>query len=68
MGGDFESRDCSNADATGPLLPVGRMGKPEDIAALALFLASEESAFCTGSSFVADGGVMAGDLVQMSAK
>ena len=40
-------------------------GQPEDIAALALFLASDESAFCTGSSFTADGGVMAGDLVQM---
>ena len=58
----------SNADAVGAALPVGRMGKPEDIAAMALFLASDESAFCTGSSFVADGGVMAGDLVQMSAK
>ena len=58
----------SNADAVGAALPVGRMGKPEDIAAMALFLASDESAFCTGSSFVADGGVMAGDMVQMSAE
>ncbi len=58
----------SNADAVGEALPVGRMGKPEDIAAMALFLASDESAFCTGSSFVADGGVMAGDMVQMSAE
>jgi 3alpha(or 20beta)-hydroxysteroid dehydrogenase len=57
-----------DADAVGAALPVGRMGKPEDIAALALFLASDESAFCTGSSFVADGGVMAGDMVQMSAE
>jgi len=58
--------DDENAAAAGASLPVGRMGKPADIAALALFLASEESAFCTGSSFTADGGVMAGDLVQMS--
>ena len=58
----------SKPDAAGASLPVGRMGKPEDIAALALFLASDESAFCTGSSFTADGGAMSGDLVQMSAE
>jgi len=56
------------ADAAGASLPLGRMGTPEDIAALALFLASEESGFCTGSSFTADGGVMAGDMVQMSTR
>jgi 3alpha(or 20beta)-hydroxysteroid dehydrogenase len=51
--------------AIGAALPVGRIGRPDDIARLALFLACEESAFCTGSSFTADGGVMAGDLFQM---
>ncbi|MBW2422291.1 MAG: glucose 1-dehydrogenase [Deltaproteobacteria bacterium] len=56
------------ADAAGATLPVGRMGTPGDIAALALFLASDESAYCTGSCFTADGGVMAGDMVQMSAE
>ena len=60
----FASEGAS-AKAAGVSLPVGRMGTPEDIAALALFLASDESAFCTGSSFTADGGVMAGDMVQM---
>jgi 3alpha(or 20beta)-hydroxysteroid dehydrogenase len=63
----FGTQD-SLADAAGGALPVGRVGRPKEIAALALFLASEESAFCTGSSFTADGGAMAGDLVQMSAK
>ena len=58
--------ETEEADAAGASLPVGRMGTPEDIAALALFLASDESGFCTGSSFTADGGVMAGDMVQMS--
>jgi 3alpha(or 20beta)-hydroxysteroid dehydrogenase len=43
---------------------MGRIGQPEDIAKLAIFLACDESAFCTGSSFTADGGVMTGDLVQ----
>jgi 3alpha(or 20beta)-hydroxysteroid dehydrogenase len=36
-----------------------KVGRPEDIAALYLFLASDESAFCTGAEFVADGGATA---------
>lgn len=36
--------------------PIGRMGKPEEIASLALFLASDESAFITGSDYLIDGG------------
>jgi NAD(P)-dependent dehydrogenase (short-subunit alcohol dehydrogenase family) len=37
----------------------GRLGTPEEIAGLAVFLASERSRFSTGSAFVADGGAMA---------
>jgi NAD(P)-dependent dehydrogenase (short-subunit alcohol dehydrogenase family) len=37
--------------------PAGRVGKPEDIAALAVFLAGSESGFITGAEFVVDGGV-----------
>jgi meso-butanediol dehydrogenase / (S,S)-butanediol dehydrogenase / diacetyl reductase len=40
--------------------PLGRIGTPEEIAELAAFLASERGAFCTGSDFVADGGLLAG--------
>jgi 2-keto-3-deoxy-L-fuconate dehydrogenase len=36
--------------------PVGRMGRPEEIAAAALYLASDEAAFITGSTLVIDGG------------
>jgi 2-keto-3-deoxy-L-fuconate dehydrogenase len=36
--------------------PMGRIGKPEEIAALALYLASEEAAFTTGQIHVVDGG------------
>jgi NAD(P)-dependent dehydrogenase (short-subunit alcohol dehydrogenase family) len=39
--------------------PVGRLGTPEDIARVALFLASDEAAFVTGSTVAADGGMTA---------
>jgi 2-keto-3-deoxy-L-fuconate dehydrogenase len=37
--------------------PMGRLGTPEEIAALAVYLASDESGFTTGSIHVADGGM-----------
>lgn len=36
--------------------PVGRLGRPEEIAAIAVYLASDESAFATGAEFRIDGG------------
>jgi 2-keto-3-deoxy-L-fuconate dehydrogenase len=36
--------------------PMGRLAAPEEIAALVVYLASEESAFVTGQAFVIDGG------------
>lgn len=36
--------------------PIGRLGKPEEIAAIAVYLASDESAFTTGAEFRIDGG------------
>ncbi|GAC1397180.1 MAG: SDR family oxidoreductase [Ktedonobacteraceae bacterium] len=36
--------------------PIGRMGRPEEIASAALYLASDEAAFVTGSTLVIDGG------------
>ncbi|MEG3124214.1 SDR family oxidoreductase [Sphingomonas sp. GB1N7] len=36
--------------------PIGRLGKPEEIAAMALYLASDEAAFTTGAEFRVDGG------------
>ncbi|BBO33352.1 SDR family NAD(P)-dependent oxidoreductase [Lacipirellula parvula] len=37
--------------------PIGRMGRPEEIAALARFLLSDEAAFITGAAYDIDGGV-----------
>jgi NAD(P)-dependent dehydrogenase (short-subunit alcohol dehydrogenase family) len=40
--------------------PVGRMGRPEEIAATVLFLCSDEAPFCTGHALVVDGGQTSG--------
>ncbi len=37
-------------------IPVGRMGRPEDVARLALYLASDDAAYVAGASFLIDGG------------
>ena len=37
--------------------PAGRVGKPEDVAALAVFLLGKDSGFVTGANFVVDGGM-----------
>lgn len=42
------------------LVPLGRIGRPEEVAALALFLTGDDSAYITGQPFVIDGGWLAG--------
>jgi NAD(P)-dependent dehydrogenase (short-subunit alcohol dehydrogenase family) len=39
--------------------PLGRLGTPEDVAPLAVFLGSDESRYCTGGFYMADGGMLA---------
>jgi NAD(P)-dependent dehydrogenase (short-subunit alcohol dehydrogenase family) len=51
---DSESRDYSH------LWPLTKPGNPEDIAKAALYLASDDSSFVTGTSLVVDGGWLAG--------
>ena len=50
-----EGRDFANKIA-----PMGRVGQPEDVASVAVFLASDESSFVTGSAYVVDGGWTSG--------
>jgi 3alpha(or 20beta)-hydroxysteroid dehydrogenase len=40
-------------------IPLGRIAEPEDVAKLALFLASDDSAYSTGAEFIIDGGMTA---------
>lgn len=47
------------ADQVARMEPIGHLGKPEDIANAALFLASDESSFATGAPFIIDGGYVA---------
>ena len=52
---DTTGSDIGGADARQQ--PVGRVGKPEDIAALALFLCSDAAGFITGENICVDGGM-----------
>ena len=54
-GGDVEGTDW---DALGRAMPRGRIGTPEDIAGLAIFLCSRAGAFTTGDVITCDGGAV----------
>jgi 3alpha(or 20beta)-hydroxysteroid dehydrogenase len=41
-------------------IPMGEVASPDDVARLALFLASDDSSYCTGSEFIVDGGMTTG--------
>jgi 3-oxoacyl-[acyl-carrier protein] reductase len=62
-GGTWEDRRTSNPDlysSTLATIPFGRMGRPEEIAEVVLFLASEKANWVTGQSLVVDGGQLIG--------
>lgn len=55
FGGDKEDNNFFKA------LPLARIGRPEEIAAVACFLASDEASYVTGAEWAVDGGATAGD-------
>jgi glucose 1-dehydrogenase len=50
--------DKPKLDALLANIPLGRMGTPEEVAGIALFLASDDAAYVTGSTYFVDGGLI----------
>jgi len=50
--------DKPKLDALLRNIPLGRLGRPEDVASLVAFLASDEAAYITGSTYIVDGGLI----------
>ena len=55
---NYPGREQEIFDKLSKAQPVGRMGEPEEVAALALFLCSAEASFITGVDYLLDGGFM----------
>ncbi len=53
---NYPGQETEMFDKLSKVQPIGRMGKPEEIAALALYLCSDEAAFVTGTDYPIDGG------------
>ena len=53
---NYPGREAEMFEKLSRTQPIGRMGKPDEIAELALFLCSDAAAFITGSNYAIDGG------------
>ncbi|MBT28630.1 MAG: short-chain dehydrogenase [Thalassobius sp.] len=53
---NYPGKEQEMFDKLAATQPIGRMGKPEEVAALALYLCSDEASFITGSFYPIDGG------------
>ncbi|ADI09446.1 dehydrogenase [Streptomyces bingchenggensis BCW-1] len=59
-GADLAEASAAGDELYKKLVPLGRIGKPGEVARLALFLSSDDSSYITGQPFVVDGGWLAG--------
>jgi len=55
-GGIFDNQDPIFVENYEKKVPLNRMGKPEEIASVVLFLASDASSYITGATIMVDGG------------
>ena len=55
---NYPGREAEVFDQLAKTQPIGRMGKPSEIAELALFLCSDAASFITGSDYPIDGGFL----------
>ena len=56
---DFAAQGAEAVRRRGETVPLGRVGEPEDVAAAAAFLASDDASYITGQVIYVDGGIMA---------
>lgn len=57
---DVVAATADSADAFLKALPLGRMGKSKEVSGLVVYLASDDSSYCTGSEVLVDGGMLTG--------
>jgi 3alpha(or 20beta)-hydroxysteroid dehydrogenase len=55
----FESVDQSVRDSLVGNVPLNRWARPEEVTELVIFLASDQSSYCSGAEFIVDGGMLA---------
>ncbi|WP_074655183.1 SDR family NAD(P)-dependent oxidoreductase [Terriglobus roseus] len=55
---NYPGQEAAKLEELARAQPIGRMGKPEEIAALALYLCSDEASFATGCDYPIDGGFL----------
>jgi NAD(P)-dependent dehydrogenase (short-subunit alcohol dehydrogenase family) len=56
---DLFGGEAEDTEDMGAMHALGRVGQPEEVAKIVLFLASDDASFCTGGAYLVDGGLLA---------